>query len=155
MDISSEYGGLFGLISSEATITGYVTPPAALYARWNLVTYSISYELDGGTNYQDAPTSYTVVTETIVLGTPTKNGYTFVGWYDAAAGGNKFTQITKGSTGDITLYARWTANTDTPYTVKHYQQNIEDNGYTLNPSSFISSEFTNASITLTGLSVAM
>ena len=28
-DISSEYGGLFGLISSEAAITGYVIPPAS------------------------------------------------------------------------------------------------------------------------------
>jgi hypothetical protein len=27
-DISAEYGGLFGLISSEGTITGYVSPPA-------------------------------------------------------------------------------------------------------------------------------
>jgi uncharacterized repeat protein (TIGR02543 family) len=72
-----------------------------------------------------------VESETITLGTPTKNGYTFAGWYDSSTGGNKVTQIAKGSTGDIILYAKWTANEDTPYTVNHYQQNIEDDGYTL------------------------
>jgi hypothetical protein len=31
----------------------------------------------------------------------------------------------------VTLTATWTANTNTPYTVEHYQQNITDNGYTI------------------------
>ena len=29
-----------------------------------------------------------------------------------------------------TLYAKWTANTNTAYTVKHYKQNVENDQYT-------------------------
>ena len=47
-------------------------------------------------------------------------GYTFAGWYDAATGGNKVTSITKGSTGNKTLYAKWTINS--------YDVNFESNG---------------------------
>ena len=32
---------------------------------------------------------------------------------------------------NVTLTAQWTANTDTAYTVQHYQQNANDSGYTL------------------------
>ena len=32
---------------------------------------------------------------------------------------------------DVTLEAIWTANTNTKYTVKHHQQNITDDGYTI------------------------
>lgn len=32
---------------------------------------------------------------------------------------------------DLTLYAKWTPNSGTKYTVKHYQQNLDDNDYTL------------------------
>ena len=34
-----------------------------------------------------------------------RTGYTFEGWYDAASDGNEVTQIAKGSTGNIDLYA--------------------------------------------------
>ena len=56
------------------------------------------------------PATYTVESETITLRDATKTGYTFVGWYNAASGGDKVTEIAHGSTGDIVLYARWTAN---------------------------------------------
>ena len=54
-------------------------------------------------------------------------GYTFDGWY------NGETKIEAGDevTGNITLHAKWTANTDTAYKVEHYQQNITDDEYTL------------------------
>ena len=54
---------------------------------------------------------------------PTRDGYTFAGWFTAASGG---TEITTGAahnqTADFTLYARWTANpttttTETPTTI--------------------------------------
>ena len=31
---------------------------------------------------------------------------------------------------NLTLYAKWTANTDTQYTVKHHQQNLDNDNYT-------------------------
>lgn len=42
--------------------------------------YNISYVLNGGTNYQNAPTTYTAGTSVTINGTPTKNGYTFSAW---------------------------------------------------------------------------
>jgi uncharacterized repeat protein (TIGR02543 family) len=63
---------------------------------------------------------------TIILDTPSKAATPLPAGYNAPSGGSKVTQITKGSTGNITLYARWAANTDTAYKVNHYQQNIED-----------------------------
>lgn len=83
------------------------TEDTVLYAKWEIIQYSIKYELDGGTNYTDAPVTYTIETATITLGTPTKAGSAFKGWYKEAAKTNKIETIEKGSTGDITVYAKW------------------------------------------------
>lgn len=37
-------------------------------------------------------------------------GYKFSGWYDAADGGERVYRINKGTTDDVTVYARWTKN---------------------------------------------
>ena len=52
---------------------------------------------------------------TVTLPTPTRTGYTFVGWYDAASGGNKIGDAGASytATANKTLYAHWTANTIT------------------------------------------
>ena len=41
---------------------------------------------------------------------PRKTGYTFAGWYSDEDFTNEVTMIPKGSTGDKTFYAKWTAN---------------------------------------------
>ena len=46
------------------------------------------------------------------LPTPTKSGYTFGGWYTASSGGTKVNN-TYTPTGNITLYAHWSANSYT------------------------------------------
>lgn len=82
-----------------------------LYAKWTLDTYTITYNLDGGTNNIANPESYNVNTKTITLADPTKTGYTFGGWYDNSSfTGTDVTTIAKGSTGDRTLFAKWTIN---------------------------------------------
>jgi len=53
---------------------------------------------------------YTVETPTFSLMTPTRTGYTFVGWYTAKVDGEKVTQIEQGTTGNKTYYARWEVN---------------------------------------------
>lgn len=74
------------------------------------VEYSITYQLDGGKNNSGNPKVYTQNSEIIVLKTPTRTGYSFGGWYSDSAYKNKVTRITQGSTGNLTLYAKWTAN---------------------------------------------
>ena len=72
--------------------------------------YTIIYNLDGGTNSNNNPPSYTIVTDTITLADASKSYYTFIGWYDAESEGNKVETIANGSTGNKTLYARFTEN---------------------------------------------
>lgn len=55
--------------------------------------------------------------------TPTRNGYTFDGWYDAD--GNLVTTVS----GTATVTAHWKANSETKYTVIHWQENADDNEY--------------------------
>ncbi len=76
-------------------------------AKYEIVVYHITYELDEGINHESNPETYTIETETITLNDSSKKGHTFDGWYDAAEGGKKVEQIEKGSTGHKTFYARW------------------------------------------------
>lgn len=58
-----------------------------LYAIWEYVPYDITYNLNGGTNADTNPVTYTMVTEDIVLAEPSREGYIFTGWTWAAAEG--------------------------------------------------------------------
>ena len=72
--------------------------------------YTITYELEGGTNAEENPAGYNVETETITLKDPVKTGYTFAGWYKDGEFTDEITEIPQGFTGDITLYAKWLEN---------------------------------------------
>ena len=87
-----------------------------LKAKWKIINYSISYELNDGTNYVSAPTSYNVDTSEITLGIPVREGYEFAGWYDNSNfTGNAITTIPTGSTGNKTFYAKWVTCEETKY----------------------------------------
>ena len=60
--------------------------------------------------------------------TPTRSGYTFDGWYDAE--GNSVTTVS----GTATVTAHWEADSKTEYTVIHWQENADDDNYTLEES---------------------
>ncbi len=77
-------------------------------------TYRITYELDGGTNNENNPAAYTQDTETISLQNPTKEGFTFAGWYRDAEFTIAISEIVKGSSGNLTLYAKWISETQEP-----------------------------------------
>lgn len=78
-----------------------------LYAQWKKTKYTITYKLKGGKNAAKNPGYYYYTTKTITLKKPTRKGYQFVGWYSDSKYKNKVTKIKKGSTGNITLYAKW------------------------------------------------
>ena len=71
----------------------------------------------------------------ITLPTPTRTGYTFAGWYDAASGGNKIGNAGAAytPTSAKTLYAHWTIN--------QYTLTVNPNGGTWNGTT-ASSTFT-------------
>lgn len=78
-----------------------------LYAQWEKKSYKITYKLNGGTNKSTNPKQYDVTTKTITLKAPTRKGYIFKGWYKDSKFKKQIKKITKGSTGNITLYAKW------------------------------------------------
>ena len=74
-----------------------------LIQKWSEpIEYTISYNLDGGENPVDAPTTYSIVNQP-ALPTPTKEGYTFEGWYD---GTNKV-ELLRGIFKNLQLTAKW------------------------------------------------
>ncbi len=83
------------------------TGDKTLYAKWSKNTYRITYTLNGGKNSRKNPKSYTVTTSTVALKNPTRRGYTFKGWYTDAKFKTKISKISKGSTGNKRLYAKW------------------------------------------------
>lgn len=111
-----------------------------LKAKWELSTYSVTLQTDGGTIASGKEVSgYTYGTGAVL---PTTNditceGYRFGGWYaDSSFSGSPVTEITGTDTGNKTFYAKWTRNT-TPiisgntinYIVEHYK--TDGSGYTL------------------------
>ena len=82
-----------------------------LKATWKIITYTISYDLGGGTVATANSTKYTVETATFTLNNPTKTGYTFTGWILGDSDVKNLTAvIEKGSFGDLTFTACYAAN---------------------------------------------
>ena len=73
------------------------------------VEYEIIY-MDGETRITSlTPATYTVE-DTVILPTPHKEGFGFLGWYTVSSlGGIENTRIPAGSTGTKTFYAKWEA----------------------------------------------
>ena len=125
------YGGTYGTLPTPPSKAGHifqgwytatsggslvtagtkVTNPKdhSLYTRYKAVTMTVTFNANGG--------SCSTKTKTVTYGntygtlpTPTRNGYTFLGWYTAASGGTKVVSTTKVTkTTNHTLYAQWKA----------------------------------------------
>jgi len=77
-----------------------------LYARWILIPYDITYNLNGGTGVSNG--TYNVETPTFTLPTPTRDGYLFVGWFNNPNfTGGAITSIFSGDTGNKQFWALW------------------------------------------------
>ena len=116
-----------------------------LKADWQIITYNISYNLNGG-SVSSNPTQYNVETNTFTLTNPTRKGYTFLGWTGSnGSTPSKSVQIEKGNIGNKEYTANWEVIT---YTIS-YKTNmsslpsnpitytVESNSFTLNnPSKY-------------------
>ena len=106
-----------------------------LYAKWSLENYTITYHLDGGTNHTSNPNNYTIE-DSLVLEKPTKENKEFVGWYRDAEFKTEVSSITKGTTGNLELYAKWVdKSVQESYTISYHL----DGGVnaSTNPTSYI------------------
>ena len=136
-------------VASTTTVTSLTSE--TLYAHWNANSYTVTFDVNEGADWTSTtcPTSsYTFnssskscsksVTYDVLYGilpTPTRNGYTFDGWYTAASGGTKVISTTKAViTSNTTLYAHWTINS--------YKVTFDVNGGTAWTSTTCGSGFT-------------
>ena len=89
--------------------------------------YWVTFDSDGGSAIDSQ-----FVFDKISLNdqtTPTKPGYTFVGWYDGESKVENGKEITK----PMTLKAHWKAK-EVSYTVIHWWENADDDGYSFHES---------------------
>ena len=107
------------------TVPGAMT----LYAGWTPAQYIVTFDANEGTvETASKPVTYTEVYGE--LPTPTRQGYDFLGWFTAQTDGAQVREDDRVTiTAGQTLYAHWTAG-EVNYTVKHYQQNVENDRYT-------------------------
>ena len=132
-------------VGSDEAITGWYTDAAhtqkvesvtietsdiTLYAKVEK-GYWLTFESNGGSYV--APAFYANGTAAAApTDGPTKPGYTFDGWYtdEDLKTPASFDSITASTT----LYAKWTAGTETKYTVIHFWENANDDGYSFKES---------------------
>ena len=97
--------------SMAVTIAAGSTGVRSYTATWTPITYTISYDLDGGQLAQGDtnPVEYTIESDDITLKNPTKDGYEFAGWTGTdLAQATMTVTIAKGSIGNRTYTATWT-----------------------------------------------
>lgn len=110
-----------------------------LFAKTEANTYTIVFDWNWNTNTNHHMENQIVIYDIetpLVANEYLKAWYTFTGWNmnplsSEVLYANKSTVRELAFSWEVTLYAVWQANTDTKYTVQHYQQNPNDNNYTL------------------------
>ena len=115
--------------SSSATSASYsaggsftTNANTTLYAVWQknaATTYTVSYNANGGTGAPSSQTKTHNVTLTLRTTTPTRSGYSFLGWSTSSTATSP-TYYAGGSytaNASATLYAVWSYNAPTVYTI--------------------------------------
>ena len=121
----------FTLNSSKSTASGKVLADGSLVLElyYDRNVYTVTYETDGGTQPSEEKTQYVYGVGLQPLGTTTKDGHAFAGWYDEDD--NLVTRIANTQTGNIVLYAKWIKleEGEAAYAVLYYEQNRAQDGY--------------------------
>ncbi len=93
---------------------GYIaTEDMTLTAKWELISYEIKYELGENAVNGNNPTTYTIK-DKIELEAPTREGYSFEGWYLDKELTVLADNISENAS-NITLYAKWSEGEEPKY----------------------------------------
>lgn len=92
--------------AAGAKKTGYYGDDEYWYATWKINTYTINYVLNGGSGTTSATKTYG---QNLTLSTPSREGYTFLGWDTSSSAATVIYQpgASYTSNASITLYAVW------------------------------------------------
>ena len=84
-----------------------------LYAHWKRITYTIAYDVNGGSGAPESQQKYYGTDLTLSSTTPTRTGYTFLGWSTSSSATTAEYQPggTYTANSSATLYAVWSLNT--------------------------------------------
>ena len=119
------YDGTVDKTVTEGDVAGDGSLVLKLY--YTRDSYKVTYQYTGkvptGASELPAETTEKYGAAVTVAADATAPGYTFSGWSQK----EDFTMPAK----NVTITGSFTANGETPYKVEHYQQNLEDDGYTL------------------------
>lgn len=97
-------------LTSSYNFNTPVTEEIALFAKWSINSYRVSFNTNGGTSISYQTVVYN--TKVTVPAEPTKTGYTFAGWYTTSSLTTEYDFDTL-VTGTKTLYAKWNINSYT------------------------------------------
>jgi len=148
MNIDDEYEisspPIVGYTPSQAVVSG--TMPGGNIdetVTYTPIDYTLTYHANSGQGtLTDDNSPYNVDDDVAVLGNSfTKEGFQFLQWNTLANGeGTAYGQESTLTmpADDVTLYAQWAPNTDTPYTVEHYTQNSDFDGYSKEETEVLS-----------------
>jgi uncharacterized repeat protein (TIGR02543 family) len=131
--VADEKGNLVANVTNYTDADGkWIGGETTLYTKWTGRTYTVTLDDNGGSGGSGTITA-TYGSPMPVITLPTRTGYTFNGYWTGTttqstqyydANGNSLKNWDKaGNT--TTLYALWTANTNTPYVVKHYKEQLD------------------------------
>lgn len=95
-------------VSASEGTTVSISHSANIVALFKPITYSITYDLDGGS--ASNPTTYNI-TSSFSLTAPTKTGYTFTGWTGSNGLSPQQNVSISSTTGDKNYTANWQPNT--------------------------------------------
>lgn len=111
------FAGWFTATSGGSQVTAStkvsITSAQTLYARWTANKYAVTLDKNGGSNGTGSVTA-TYGSAMPSATAPSRTGYSFNGYYDAASGGTQYYNASMGSVrawnkaSNTTLYAQWT-----------------------------------------------
>lgn len=108
---------------SEYDFTAAVNDDVTLYAKWTPNMYAVTFDSQGGSAVDAQQVAYGGYATQPA--TPTRDGYTFVGWTTDAAGTTPY-GFGMHVTGGITLYAKWDDAGATYHTVTIHLNDGDD-----------------------------
>ena len=117
------------LLTTKMDFSKPITVDTTLYAKWNVddvkAIYVVTFNTNGGSTIENARVEEgSKVTKPA---DPTKDGFTFDGWYTDSGLDNPMDFNTP-ITGKLDLYAKWKINSDVPPVKNEYTVNFETNG---------------------------
>ena len=134
----------FGGWYKEATCTNQwnfttdrIANNTTLYAKWNPVSYNVTFDSQGGSAVSGISSDYDNTISAVTP--PTREGYTFDGWYKEVDCINVWNFTIDKVTSNKTLYAKWaknkyTVNFDSQGGSQVSSQTVEDNSLITTPS---------------------